>query len=1139
MKIKNIDALNSFTLICDYNVFNQNNIDKKFLLNKRIEFYKIDDDILAYFPKKIKNYNKYKKLEYRPLKMSYLREYIETPTEIIEDEILIDIHFTNSRDKYNILEIINNKFYVAYIEDISDNNKLIILVKKFYSVENVNLKIFIENDKDEKLEKDYIYNSAGNNYIVFALEETEEGNKYYIVGEKTYREIDIVENNGYEYYQLGNELVVLPNIKDTIFKLLKGNHEFIHKVTYNFENVDDASIENKNIKVKNDNFDNYLDIWYEYEDLELSQILNSLYESKYLEYDGYHELDNNEVSFTLKDNSMINDFILNAVNASTLTISNINLYDLIKTKLHKYIDDYVSTNNDQPIIEFDKLNYINKLIKKLSAEKDNQILDFEYNNKLKNNSSSITLVKKSKKVSIPKNGYIMYSIAGSVTMHRRRQVALEFIQNKQCAMPFLHDILLKKPYRANKNNEKIKPITNNLIEFLFTKNKPTENQKEAIDIALNTPDIALIQGPPGTGKTTVIVSILYRLLENMIDINNKSFGSYLISSHQHDAVQNVRDRISNYGLPVPEIGEKKSDTGIHFESLEYNIEEWINEAKNNFEEKHLDIVFKYNENSAFEEINNFNSYKNFYINEIKNFMTEILTKNEYLLSYSTKEKINSFLHYIDSISYKSDDINKKSLLDLLFTLPIRKESYEDGGINILNDIISYIDVLQIENISERFKNVSDFLKNIFFNGIKDNDFKKLRRARNLLIIELSKKNSYFLNKEKKNEAISIFDDIVKDLKNYRMKNINNVDEVLMYYYSSLKNEQYYIRDSIKKYSYIVGATNQKANSSDMIKNKNNYSIDYFDKNKTLDYSYDNVLLDEAARSNPLDLIIPMSLSKGGIVIVGDHRQLPQITDREILDKIIEKDGFPKDEVKDKIEKSMFEYLWKTAKDLEKQDGIKRTVTLNKQYRMHPVLGNFVNDYFYKPYSESVESPRPAEEFSHKLPDIENKACVWIDVNKNKYNMEEKVGTGYKREDEANVIAEHIRYMFNSKYSKGLTFGIITYYKNQGNIIEAAIKRCTTKEEREEHHLLVGTVDAFQGREFDVVYLSMVRSNKNNIFGFLEFENRLCVSMSRQKKLLIAVGDLYMFTTDKAKEKVRAIYEFADLCLNNEYGKVIE
>jgi len=58
---------------------------------------------------------------------------------------------------------------------------------------------------------------------------------------------------------------------------------------------------------------------------------------------------------------------------------------------------------------------------------------------------------------------------------------------------------------------------------------------------------------------------------------------------------------------------------------------------------------------------------------------------------------------------------------------------------------------------------------------------------------------------------------------------------------------------------------------------------------------------------------------------------------------------------------------------------------------------------------------------------------------------------------------------------------------------------------------VGTVDAFQGKEFDVVFLSMTRSNDLPItdnrslrrkFGHLMLENRLCVAMSRQQRLLI-------------------------------------
>lgn len=60
---------------------------------------------------------------------------------------------------------------------------------------------------------------------------------------------------------------------------------------------------------------------------------------------------------------------------------------------------------------------------------------------------------------------------------------------------------------------------------------------------------------------------------------------------------------------------------------------------------------------------------------------------------------------------------------------------------------------------------------------------------------------------------------------------------------------------------------------------------------------------------------------------------------------------------------------------------------------------------------------------------------------------------------------------------------------------------------------VGTVDAFQGKEFDYVLLSCVRSNKPRGIGeqpkvgFLEKPNRLCVAFSRARRQLITYGDV--------------------------------
>jgi superfamily I DNA and/or RNA helicase len=70
-----------------------------------------------------------------------------------------------------------------------------------------------------------------------------------------------------------------------------------------------------------------------------------------------------------------------------------------------------------------------------------------------------------------------------------------------------------------------------------------------------------------------------------------------------------------------------------------------------------------------------------------------------------------------------------------------------------------------------------------------------------------------------------------------------------------------------------------------------------------------------------------------------------------------------------LKESLFERLFKDLGNREKRDGIPRVVTLDEQYRMHPVLGQFVSDQFYKPHGEAFRSPRPASDFVHSLPGL--------------------------------------------------------------------------------------------------------------------------------------------------------------------------
>ena len=60
-----------------------------------------------------------------------------------------------------------------------------------------------------------------------------------------------------------------------------------------------------------------------------------------------------------------------------------------------------------------------------------------------------------------------------------------------------------------------------------------------------------------------------------------------------------------------------------------------------------------------------------------------------------------------------------------------------------------------------------------------------------------------------------------------------------------------------------------------------------------------------------------------------------------------------------------------------------------------------------------------------------------------------------------------------------------------------------------YEILIYTVDKFQGREADVVFLSMIKSGDANL-GFMDSPNRLNVALTRARYQRIIVGDKSYF-----------------------------
>ena len=221
------------------------------------------------------------------------------------------------------------------------------------------------------------------------------------------------------------------------------------------------------------------------------------------------------------------------------------------------------------------------------------------------------------------------------------------------------------------------------------------------------------------------------------------------------------------------------------------------------------------------------------------------------------------------------------------------------------------------------------------------------------------------------EVITLLSEACEELEQRYRESRNAPDAAVADYLYQLESNPHSVRRAVVDYNSVFGATCQQSASQ-------------FIANIKPNIEYDTVLIDEAARSNPLDLFIPMVQARRRIILVGDHRQLPHIIDRQLQREIendVTRDKSVAEETKDFIEKSLFEHLYKTL-DPESGTETRRVTTLDKQFRMHPVLGDFVSKEFYESEDEQrikIKAGLSAKHFSHALPKYKDRVAAWYDV----------------------------------------------------------------------------------------------------------------------------------------------------------------
>jgi len=734
---------------------------------------------------------------------------------------------------------------------------------------------------------------------------------------------------------------------------------------------------------------------------------------------------------------------------------------------------------------------------------------------------------------LPENGKLTVSLIGDEIVNKRRERAIKELigvkrtilrRNLQLAIEGYSDAMFPK-----KRNEKA--LTDRTRKFLkdrFGINDLTQNQKEAVEISINTPDVAVIQGPPGTGKSTVVAAICDRLIEIAENSKKSVTKLILVSAFQNDTVEHIASKIYTLGLPTIKVG-KETQSNIRAE------DELIKEIRLNIDNSLQKLSKKGNAHRVSKRLGDL----------IKLYKSE---NNEEHLKSEIETLIKANLFGIElEISWeevngnsKFNDTSLEKNLKLLRGLRTDSQSYNDDG---------YEKIVRLQKSDLPFSNSE---KDVFGDAPFENpDESFLEKVKQLQEKYLEQLNAIH-NTVSSGNNLAIVDWLNMAIQYFKQKEaIDYKDEetflsaVLEELRDDLDGNAEYIRNTIKDYGESLAATNQVAGGKEM----SAYS------------KIDNVILEEAARSNPLDLLIPMTKATERIIMVGDQNQLPHLLEDDIAEETSTKlsDKFLTSETRKKLEESLFGVIFKNLSGANP----KRTITLTEQFRMHPFIGDFISKVYYRgELKAGISNQADLKKHNLSLAWAQDKVAIFYDVKKGQ-GIEES-GKSKSRKAEAIRIVKLLDELKTDSNFENLSVGIITFYAKQVDEIFREASKKGYSEQRADgsfeitlpyretndgrEKLRIGSVDSFQGKEFDIVILSTVRSNTisrthenyKKAFGFLTLENRLNVAFSRSQKLLIVVGDGEMLSDDFAKTYVEGLHEFyTNLSTDKQYGNRIQ
>jgi hypothetical protein len=639
--------------------------------------------------------------------------------------------------------------------------------------------------------------------------------------------------------------------------------------------------------------------------------------------------------------------------------------------------------------------------------------------------------------------------------------------------------------------------------------KLNEVQRKAVLAAIHCTDLALLQGPPGTGKTTVIAEIIWQI------ISKNPKHKILLTSETNLAVDNALDRLLNIkGVNQNLVRYTTLIKPLRFgriskmdeEGAKYSVDrimKWLDETYQIPQEYDPETLDE--QDGELDDDVQKNSLEN---NAVQDWMKRIASRAK----NNNPKYSNALKDWAMDLSFPSKEVK------LIF-----KEKYYEyanivgstcsssGSPKFMWDLAKVFSGNSNINQAEKLNYWAQvapfgkkFIEQLGAYSIPNDILSEFRRLHDNYQSDYYIIKKHFISKE----GIDFEDDRGDD----------GFDNLLTIGNLKILSEQ--DRDKLCSYHQLV-----------------NFSKEFIAPYIEPKVQLDTVIMDEASKATPPELVLPLCFAKRSIVI-GDHRQLPPMLNEKDFREALQEAGASHlaDEIdREFTETSQFERMILNPK-------VSSTIIsrCNIQYRMHPDINKVIKQFYLdegglEPAQELIENAD-----DHNLHNIfsrhhglyfqdfidANTHTIWVDVK----TPEMREGTSFTNEGEVKALRMVIEMLkkadgfetfqkhwdflkddFKRKQEKEI--GVISFYGAQKRLIKRSLTGIGVP-------LKINTVDRFQGMERNIIIVSTVRSNIQTVFGgkikpnkdsgFAKSPQRLNVALSRGKRLLIVVGNKDFF-----------------------------